>query len=83
VFRAMTIIMIREASNHDLRHDLGHMEYQRVSATLKSVAGVILQVIDLHKLSGLFLEFAGSRLVSGNGCCKRSNSAKGKSEAGS
>jgi hypothetical protein len=45
----MTIVMIREASNHDLRHDLGHMEYQRVSATLKSVAGVVLQVIDLHR----------------------------------
>ena len=45
----MTIVMIREASNHDLRHDLGHMVYQRVSATLKSVAGVVLQVIDLHR----------------------------------
>ena len=50
----MTIVIIREASNHDLRHDLGHMEYQRASATLKSVVGVILQVLDLHRLSGSF-----------------------------
>jgi hypothetical protein len=72
----MTIVMIREESNHDLQHDLGHREYQRVSVTLKSVAGVVLQVIDLHRLSGSFLEFAGSRSVSDNGCCKRSNSAR-------
>jgi len=48
----MTIVMIGEESNHDL----GHREYQRVSVTLKSVAGVVLQVIDLHRLSGSFLE---------------------------
>ncbi len=23
----MTIVMLREESNHDLQHDLGHMEY--------------------------------------------------------
>jgi hypothetical protein len=45
----MTIVMIREESNHDLQHDLGHMEYQRVSGTLKSVAGVALQVIDMRR----------------------------------
>ena len=45
----MTIVMIRQESNNDLRHDLGHMEYQRVSGTLKSVAGVVLQVLDLHR----------------------------------
>jgi hypothetical protein len=72
----MTIVMIRQESNNDLRHDLGHMEYQRVSGTLKPVAGVVLQVIDLHRLSGSCLEFAGSRSVSDNGCCKRSNSAR-------
>ncbi len=44
-----TIVMIREESNHDLQHDLGHREYQRVSVTLQSVAGVVLQVLDLHR----------------------------------
>jgi hypothetical protein len=52
----MTIVMIREESNHDLQHDLGHMEYQRVSGTLNSVAGVALQVIDRRRLYGSFLE---------------------------
>ncbi len=52
----MTIVMIWEESKHDLQHDLGHMEYQRVSGTLKSVAGVVLQVIDLRRLSDSFLE---------------------------
>ncbi len=45
----MTIVMIWEESKHDLQHDLGHMEYQRVSGTLKSVAGVVLQVIDMRR----------------------------------
>jgi hypothetical protein len=51
----MTIVMIRDESNHDLQHNLGHMQYQRVSVTLKSVAGVVLQVIDMRRLSGSFL----------------------------
>lgn len=50
----MTIVMIREESNHDLQHDLGYMEYQRLSATLKSVAGVVLQVLDRRRVSGSF-----------------------------
>jgi hypothetical protein len=45
----MTIVMLREERNHDLQHDLGHMEYQRVSVTLKSVAGVVLQVLDMRR----------------------------------
>lgn len=45
----MTIVMIREESNHDLQHDLGHMEDQRVSVALKSVAGVVLQVLDMRR----------------------------------
>ncbi len=45
----MTIVMLKEESNHDLQHDLGHLEYQRVSVTLKSVAGVVLQVLDLRR----------------------------------
>jgi hypothetical protein len=48
----MTIVMIREESNHDLQHDLGHMEDQRLSGTLKSVAGVVLQVLDMRRVSG-------------------------------
>ena len=45
----MTIVMLREECNHDLQHDLGHREDQRVSVTLKSVAGVVLQVIDMRR----------------------------------
>jgi hypothetical protein len=69
----MTIVMIREERNHDLQHDLGYMEYRRVSVTLKSV---VLHVIDMRRLSGSFLAFAGSRIVSDNGWCKRSNSVR-------
>jgi hypothetical protein len=50
----MTIVMIREERTHDLQHDLGHMAYQRLSATLKSVAGVVLQVPDRRRVSGWF-----------------------------
>jgi len=40
----MTIVILRQEHTHDLQHDLLHMEDQRLSATLKSVAGVILEV---------------------------------------
>jgi len=40
----MTIVILRQEHTHDLQHDLLHMEDQRLSATLKSVAGVILPV---------------------------------------
>jgi hypothetical protein len=45
----MTIVMLGEERNHDLQHDLGHLEDQRVSVTLKSVAGVVLQVLDMRR----------------------------------
>ena len=45
----MTIVMIREERNHDLQYDLGHRDDQRVSITLKSVAGVVLQVLDMRR----------------------------------
>ena len=77
----MTIVMISQESNHDLQHDLGYMEYQCVSGTLMSVAGVVLQVINMHRLSGSFLEFAGSRIVSGNGCCERQEDSEQRAVA--
>ena len=45
----MTIVMLREERNHDLQHDLGHLEDQRISVILKSVAGVVLQVLDMRR----------------------------------
>jgi hypothetical protein len=54
----MTIVMIREENTHDLQHDLGYMEYQRLSGTLKSVAGVVLQVLDMRRVSGSFGDVA-------------------------
>ena len=55
---AMTIVMLRQERTHDLQHDLLHTEDQRLSATLESVAGEVLPVLDRRRVTGWFADVA-------------------------